>query len=283
MSQPKKTKLPTKNIFSPILKPIKPYKKPVLVVLMAFFAVTGATLIYNSMAGGIPIFRTNVEYWRPRIAGCESGSGPNSQPNYKAYNGVAHYGAYQFDIGTWRSNVDPTIATLYPKASDAPPNVQDQAFRNAFKKRGTQPWNASYYCWIQNAQPPAGEEVAKGPPPGSYNTTISGRVATEDNKPIRDVVIQTCAESLSVKTNEEGRFSFNLPVRRDFCLRVVSGVPDEFKLSRTANNIEHINSISYEAQRAGYSCYHNLLCLLSPQFDWDRRADNGYNFFYSKP
>lgn len=280
----KKNKQTIKHLFSPIIKPGGRYKRPALVSIVILFGAIGTFLIYNSFAGGIPVFRTNPDYWRPRIAGCESGSGPNSKPNYKAFNGVAHYGAYQFDIGTWRSNVDPAISAIYPKASDAPPAVQDQAFNNAFKRRGTQPWNASYYCWIRGANPPAQEgNISKGPPPGSYNTTVSGRVATEDEKPIKDVVLQTCAESLSVKTDELGRFSFSLPAKRDFCLRVVSGVPAEYKLARTSNNVEHISAVSYEYQRAGYNCYHNVFCLLSPQYDWDRRADNGYNFFYTKP
>lgn len=284
MSDSKKNKPANKHLFSPKLKAGKPYRRPVLIVLLALFAVAGAVLIYHSFAGGIPTFRTNANYWRPRIAGCESGSGPNSKPNYLAFNSSGHYGAYQFDIGTWRSNVDSSISAIYPKASDAPPAVQDQAFNNAFKKRGTQPWNASYFCWIQGATPPAQEAAEpKGPPPGSYNTTISGRVATEDEKPIKDVVLQTCAESLSIKTDASGRFSFNLPVKRDFCLRIVSGVPAEYRLARTSNSVEHIDAVSYEAQRAGYNCYHNLLCLLSPQYNWDRRADNGYNFIYTKP
>lgn len=284
MVAPKKNKSETKHSFSPTIRPGKPYRRPLLIVLVALFALAGALLIYNSFAGGIPIFRTNADYWRPRVAGCESGSGPNSKPNYLAFNSSGHYGAYQFDIGTWRSNVDPSVSAIYPKASDAPPAVQDQAFNNAFKKRGTQPWNASYFCWIQGAVPPAQEAVQpKGPPPGSYNAAISGRVATEDEKPIKDAVLQTCAESLSVKTDDNGRFSFNLPVKRDFCLRIVSGVPAEYKLARTSNNVEHIDAVSYESQRAGYNCYHNLLCLLSPQYNWDRRADNGYNFIYTKP
>ncbi len=273
-----------KTSFSPKIKRNKPFYRPILIIQLVLFALVGTILIYNSFAGGIPVFRTNANYWRPRVAGCESGSGPNSQPNYLAANSSGHYGAYQFDIGTWRSNVDPSVSAIYPKASDAPPAVQDQAFNNTFKKRGTQPWNASYFCWIQGATPPAQEAVEpKGPPPGSYNTTISGRAITEDEKPIKDVVLQTCAESLSVKTDENGRFSFNLPSKRDFCLRIVSGVPAEYKLVRTSNNVEHIDAISYEAQRSGYNCYHNLLCLFSPQYNWDRRADNGYNFIYASP
>lgn len=52
-------------------------------------------------------------------------------------NGL-YYGAYQFNLNTWRSYAPAGFADVKP--SDAPPEIQDQAAYNLYQKRGWQPW-----------------------------------------------------------------------------------------------------------------------------------------------
>jgi resuscitation-promoting factor RpfB len=59
---------------------------------------------------------------------------------YTSNTGNGYYGAYQFNLSTWRSNAPAGYATVLP--SDAPPAVQDQAARNLYVARGWQPWPA---------------------------------------------------------------------------------------------------------------------------------------------
>ena len=264
--------------------------------LVVALLVVGIILIRQIFAAGIPVFNDNAEYWRGRIAQCESGG------NYQASNGT-HFGAYQFDRGTWKGAVGPELAAQYPDPRQAPPAVQDQAFYNTFARRGTQPWNASYRCWIRGAEVPAsfddsatklptaaGQVVSQvsTPPPnpfgitsGSYNVLVSGRL-TLDNTPIGGAVVETCSGERTATTDTDGRFSFGIPVNDSFCVRAKSGIPDGAKLQRTNNNFEHAAAASYESQRAGVNCYHSVWCLLSDAYTWDRRVDNGYNFFYTK-
>jgi len=49
-----------------------------------------------------------------------------------------YYGAYQFNIATWRSYAPAGFADVLP--SNAPPEIQDQAAYNLYLKRGWQPW-----------------------------------------------------------------------------------------------------------------------------------------------
>ena len=80
-----------------------------------------------------------------RIAGCESGSGPNSPGSYTAQNPRSSAsGRYQFLDSTFQS-LD--AAEGYSRAADAPPAVQDAAARELLAEQGTTPWNASRGCW----------------------------------------------------------------------------------------------------------------------------------------
>lgn len=268
-----------------LVKHHKPkHHNPILYAFIVLFAVCGLYVIYRSLAGSYVVYTDNVEYWRTRIAGCESGSGPNSQPRYTAFNGIAHYGAYQFDIGTWRSNVSAETAAQYPKASDAPPAVQDQAFRTAFSRRGTQPWNASYYCWATSAAPKpvalALPDLLPSIPASSYNVSVTGQI-TLDGQGKKGVILQTCNDNYTVETNDEGKYTLSLPNGSNFCLRVASGIPEGYRLTKTNNNPEHAKDTSYENQRAGVDAYQNIFYLFSAYYTWDRNTDKGYNFIYS--
>lgn len=268
--------------------------KFLIALLIVAFLVVGIFIVYNSFASGIPVFRTDPDYWRPRIAQCESGSFYQNKknPNYR--------GAYQFGFGTWKGAVGEELAAKYPDPADAPPDVQDLGFNNLFARRGTQPWNSSYSCWIKGATVPAsaddqisnvvsGQVVVATPPArpfgitsGSYNVVINGRVTLND-QPLAGAIITTCSGDRNVTTDADGRFSFAVPVSTSFCLRPAGGVPAGAVLTRTANNVEHATAVSFEAQVAGVDCYKQFWCLLSPSFTWDRSKDSGYNFFFTTP
>ncbi len=63
-----------------------------------------------------------------RLRQCESGG------NYGANTGNGYYGAYQFDLRTWRG------LGLSGRPSDASPAVQDAAANRLQSQRGWQPW-----------------------------------------------------------------------------------------------------------------------------------------------
>jgi hypothetical protein len=77
------------------------------------------------------------------IAGCESGSGPKSTPDYTAGNdeGSSASGAWQDLDSTWHD------FDGYPRAMDAPPSVQLEFNTELFDKDGTAPWDSSRSCW----------------------------------------------------------------------------------------------------------------------------------------
>ncbi|MBU2595799.1 transglycosylase family protein [Patescibacteria group bacterium] len=69
-----------------------------------------------------------------RLRMCESGN------TYSRNSGNGYYGAYQFNISTWRSYAPAGYADVRPDL--APPAVQDQAALALYHKRGWQPWPA---------------------------------------------------------------------------------------------------------------------------------------------
>src|SRR3954452_22834640 len=88
----------------------------------AAFLATGATAC-NS--GGAP---TGSQLYALRM--CESGG------NYGINTGNGFYGAYQFDLGTWRS----LGRSGYPHQASAA--TQDAAVRQLYAQRGWAPWPA---------------------------------------------------------------------------------------------------------------------------------------------
>ena len=66
-----------------------------------------------------------------RLRMCESGE------NYSIDTGNGHYGAYQFDLGTWRS------VGGHGKASNASAGEQDARALILYRQRGWQPWQCA--------------------------------------------------------------------------------------------------------------------------------------------
>ena len=268
--------------------------KPAVAAFAGLFIAAGVFFVFRSFAySSIPVFNTDPDYWRDRIGYCESGG------RYDRIGPSGHTGKYQYDAGTWRSAVGPELAAQYPQAYLAPGDVQEMAFNNTFARRGTQPWNASYRCWIKGTTfadaaagstssiapglPTAAPLPAKpfGIPSGSYNVVASGRITLND-APLANVKLDTCVEGKQVTTDAEGRFSIPIPLNASFCFRPVAGIPEGATLTRTNNNIETIGENTYEYQKAGVDAYHSIWYLLRPEFNWDRQNDTGYNFYYTK-
>lgn len=271
--------------------------KLLLIAIIAIFVVIGVYFVIRSFAAsGIPVFNTDPDYWRDRIGYCESGG------RYDRIGPSGHTGKYQYDARTWAGAVGPELAAQYPQAYLAPGAIQEQAFNNTFARRGTQPWNASYSCWIkgtalatttsqvnqvvnQAASLPTAPVLPANPfgfPSEAYNVAVTGR-ATVNDQPLANLKIQTCVENKVITTDADGRFTIPIPLDSSFCLRPTEGVPASATLGRTNNNVEHAKDATYEYQRAGVDCYHNVWCLFNPAYDWDRKSDSGYNFYYTKP
>ncbi|MSR68614.1 hypothetical protein EXS66_02400 [Candidatus Saccharibacteria bacterium] len=265
--------------------------KPLVIIFLAIFVAGGLYLVFKSYAAtGIPVFNTDPDFWRDKIGYCESGG------RYDRMGPSGHTGKYQYDSGTWRGAVGAELAAQYPQAYLAPGEIQEMAFNNTFASRGTQPWNASYHCWIKGttfAQSGTDQSLAGYPsapilpanpfglPSESYNVVISGKITLND-QPLPNVKLTTCLKDKSPTTNAEGRYSVVIPLDASFCLRPTEGVPEGAVLSKTNNNIETNDKNTYEYQKAGVDTYHSIWYLFRPEFNWDRRNDTGYNFYYTK-
>lgn len=58
--------------------------------------------------------------------------------SYTSNTGNGYYGAYQFALGTWKSNAPAGYKDVLPSA--APPAVQDQAASTLYQRSGWKPW-----------------------------------------------------------------------------------------------------------------------------------------------
>ncbi|WP_375501892.1 peptidoglycan-binding protein [uncultured Jatrophihabitans sp.] len=101
--------------------------RPRLVAVGALLVTAGTSVVLTtSSASADPTPNT---WYRLRI--CESGN------NYKINTGNDHYGAYQFDLSTWRS----VGGSGYPQ--NASKAEQDARALILYRKRGWQPWQCA--------------------------------------------------------------------------------------------------------------------------------------------
>jgi resuscitation-promoting factor RpfA len=91
---------------------------------MAAALIAGESLALGGVAGAV-----TPDTWA-KLRACESTN------NYSVNTGNGYYGAYQFNLQTWRGL---GYAGL---PSDAAPAVQDQAAQRLYASRGWQPWPA---------------------------------------------------------------------------------------------------------------------------------------------
>lgn len=82
-----------------------------------------------------PADADGVDPWAGVIA-CESGGNPT------AFNGIRHWGLFQFDQPTWDSNAPAEWVGVRPDR--APVAVQYEAAETTKARRGLQPWECGY-------------------------------------------------------------------------------------------------------------------------------------------
>ena len=110
-------------------------------------------------------------------------------------------------------------------------------------------------------------------------TSVSGRVFNETlNQGYPDVTVSTCRTDIpSVKTNASGNFSFRVPIKGTFCVRITPvSQPDT---SGPVLQPGWEGKTSYEFQVADWHCKIQGGCN-DLQTKWDRSPDAGYLFKY---
>lgn len=91
-----------------------------------------------------------------RIGGCESSGSPMGELRWDAPNnyGSSASGAFQIIDSTWRywlAEFRPDLAGQYPRALDAPREVQIEVALAALNRWGgnrSSTWAASHHCWM---------------------------------------------------------------------------------------------------------------------------------------
>ena len=108
--------------------------RPRLIALGTLVGVAAASVVLtNSSASADPSPNT----WH-RLRTCESGN------NYRINTGNDHYGAYQFDLPTWRS----VGGSGYPQ--NASKAEQDARALILYRERGWQPWQCATILGLRN-------------------------------------------------------------------------------------------------------------------------------------
>jgi peptidoglycan hydrolase-like protein with peptidoglycan-binding domain len=101
-------------------------RRPVAAAIVLALAATTAALLPTATASADP----SADTWY-RLRMCESSN------NYAIDSGNDHYGAYQFDLPTWRS----VGGTGYPNRASK--TEQDKRALILYRERGWQPWQCA--------------------------------------------------------------------------------------------------------------------------------------------
>ncbi|GAA1995372.1 putative membrane protein [Nakamurella flavida] len=113
---------------------------------MAATAAMGLTLLVGPGAGSASAEPSANDWYRLRV--CESGN------NYAINTGNGYYGAYQFDLSTWRS----VGGTGRP--DQASPAVQDALALKLWYSRGWSPWSCARIVGLTGSPPAGGQPAA---------------------------------------------------------------------------------------------------------------------------
>jgi hypothetical protein len=121
--------------------------------------VLGAVLVMVAALSGTASAEPTADDWY-RLRVCESGN------NYAINTGNGYYGAYQFNLGTWRG----VGGTGYPH--QASPAVQDALALTLYRQRGWSPWACARILGL-----PVRPDVPTPPPPapiGNFESAVEG-------------------------------------------------------------------------------------------------------------
>ena len=145
------------NPARPRVKSIQPIEAPARRTVAGATALLLAVLLASStvFSGTASAEPTADDWYRLRV--CESGN------NYAINTGNGYYGAYQFDLGTWRS----VGGVGYPH--QASPETQDALALALYRQRGWSPWVCARNLGLP-VRPDAPAPVAPLPPTGSLDT-----------------------------------------------------------------------------------------------------------------
>ncbi len=123
-------------------------------------------LVMSVAVSGVAHADPSASDWQ-RLRQCESGD------NYSINTGNGYYGAYQFDLSTWRS----VGGTGYPH--QASPATQDALALKLWQARGWSPWACASIIGLTSS-PPSPPTPPKPAPPVGYvdNVSVNGTTAT---------------------------------------------------------------------------------------------------------
>ena len=132
--------------------------RPVVRLLVIGFVAAGLQLGLGTLTHVTAAADPSPADWA-RLRGCESGG------NYGAVSGSGHYfGAYQFDVGTWRS----VGGTGQP--NQASPQEQDYRALYLYRMRGWQPWTCAGMLGLR----PDGDAASRRVPARGDSVSIGG-------------------------------------------------------------------------------------------------------------
>jgi peptidoglycan hydrolase-like protein with peptidoglycan-binding domain len=141
-------------------------RRPRLIAVGALVAAAAATLVLSASASADPSAHT---WYRLRM--CESGN------NYATNTGNDHYGAYQFDLSTWRS----VGGTGSPqRASKA---EQDARALILYRERGWQPWQCASILGLREDSDARSGRTSDIAVRAGGSTTGSGHSGTKSGTP----------------------------------------------------------------------------------------------------
>lgn len=131
--------------------------------IVAAVGLAGALAVGEAAVGTTPASADpSATDWQ-RLRMCESSD------NYSINTGNGYYGAYQFDLATWRS----VGGAGYP--NEASPTEQDYRALYLYRMRGWEPWTCARILGLQEDRD--GGSGVIPPPPGSAPPPSSGAPA----------------------------------------------------------------------------------------------------------
>ncbi len=219
-------------------------------------AALSAGVVAAVMAGtAAPATAASTDDPWAKLRQCESGG------NYSINTGNGYYGAYQFNLGTWRAYGGTGLPSNASRAE------QDYRAKLLYRARGWAPWPACSRR-LGLGEDPAYGIVATAPAARpAYQVTLSGpRTArlrsvyrvTGRARPDSAITVRIRAgghhawHAFAKRTNGKGRFSVAWRARTDYQFQVVAGgVSSPIRTTRIATTAGAVPTVRLAASSAG--------------------------------